>query len=233
MNPINKQQVQHALSTDSLSQNDRDLLQEWFEGDQGVRDELDDDVKAILGTIATIAPANAPQQSSLNFSEEELRVLLPRLSDEQQNAYNTWTTARALTTKKKLEAVFLPALKNARNHVRLEQRKNTLSSAFHNGTLVFETLSEEEITILLGVLPNEDGQVLLARANLAQQRLTALYQGLATFSQLRGNKTCFGLLRFRQDGEILSSLRRGVDPLSVPPQRAFHRFLWRLRGWDV
>jgi hypothetical protein len=235
MTTFNETQVQQALEGSDLSQEERDLLQDWLEGNGALRNELTDEVTAILGTIAPASTSGTPPSTSglSGFSEEELRTLLPRLSSAEQAAYETWTKARASSTKRRLEAVFLPELMNARNSVRLEQRKLTLLKAFGEGTIAFERLSEGEITILLGGLGHEESQILLARASLAQARLAALYQGLATFSRSRGNTTCFGLTRYRTDAEILSALQRGVDPLAVPPRRPLQRFIWKLRGWDV
>ena len=232
MTTFNEQQVQQALAGGDLTQGDQELLQEWLSGDQQIRDELDGDVKDVLDTIT---PPSTPSTSGLDsFSEEELEVLLPRLNEDQQAGYMQWQSTKSSVIRKRLETQLLPALKIARDSVRLEQRKKTLSDAFYSGTLGYERISEGEITILLSVLGHEESQTLLARATLAQARLAAFYQGLATFSRSRGNKTCFGLARYRTDAEILSALQRGVmDPLSLPPTRPLQRFIWKLRGWDV
>jgi hypothetical protein len=234
-NPITEQQVRSALKEGTLTEEQATLLRDWLDEDEGGRADLYTEVSALLTQIQSSSLTNTSLGTNVDlkgFSQAELTVLLPLLTDKDRSLYSDWNAARTATRKAKIAESLLPALTNARDqHVRLEQRKRVLKGAWDTCTLNLANLSDQEINLLRGILPREETEELLQMAILAQTRQTAIHIALRSFHNLRPNT--FGrFFRYRTDAEILEALEGGfTDPLSIPPQRGFYRFLWRLRGW--
>jgi hypothetical protein len=232
--PINEEEVRSLLDEGTLTEEQATLLRDWLDEDEDGRADLYSEVSGLLAQKSS-SPTNTSLGTNLGlngFSQAELTVLLPLLTDKGRDVYSDWQAAKTTSRKARIAESLLPALQEARKKAQLQKRQRVLKDAWDTCTLNLANLSDQEINLLRGILPREDTEDFLQMAILAQARLGATYQGLSTFYALRPNTFLFGLFRYRTGGEILEALQRGVsDPLSVPPQRGFHRFLWHLRGW--